>query len=284
MKKILVPCDFSKPAVNAFRLALDIAKQSKGTVHLLNVVELPIMHDTVLMPVLNFERELLKEMREKSEQQFDKLAGTYNAEKIKTVSKVVFGATSRMILDYAEAESVDLIVMGSHGATGLREVFLGSNAEKIVRKSNVPVLITKENTKASITDIVFPNTLDTEHQEDLVMKIKALQHFFKAKLHILWINTPLSFTSDSITMDRMRAFAKRYMLKDYELHVYNHRDEEQGILEFTHSIKGNLVAMATHGRRGIAHMLNGSLAEDVVNHTDLLVWTYKLKNEEGVEA
>jgi nucleotide-binding universal stress UspA family protein len=62
MKKILVPCDFSKPAINAYRFALDVAQQSKGTVHLLNVIELPILHDSVLMPVLNFEAQLLEEL------------------------------------------------------------------------------------------------------------------------------------------------------------------------------------------------------------------------------
>lgn len=279
MKKILVPCDFSKPAVNAFRLALDIARQSHGVVHLLNVVELPVMHDTVLMPVLNFEQQLLTELRDKAEKQINKLADKYNTENIKTVRKVEFGATFRTILEYADAESVDLIVMGSHGTSGLREVFIGSNAEKIVRMANVPVLVTKNNTAAKVKDIVFPNTLDTDSQENLVMKVKALQHFFQARLHVLWINTPLNFTSDSITLERLDAFARRFMLRDYELHVYNHHDEEEGILQFTRMIKGNLVAMATHGRRGISHLLNGSLAEDVVNHADVLMWTYKMENE-----
>jgi nucleotide-binding universal stress UspA family protein len=52
MKKIIVPCDFSEQAVSAFRVALDIATESKGEVHLIHIIELPVMHDTVLMPVL----------------------------------------------------------------------------------------------------------------------------------------------------------------------------------------------------------------------------------------
>ena len=73
MKKILVPCDFSKPAINAFRFALDIAAQSKGTVCLLNIIELPVLHDTALMPVLNFEADLLEELKGKAEKSFSKL-------------------------------------------------------------------------------------------------------------------------------------------------------------------------------------------------------------------
>ena len=111
------------------------------------------------------------------------------------------------------------------------------------------------------------------------MKVKGLQAFFKAHLYIVWINTPLNFTSDTETFERLEKFAQRYMLKDYSLHVFNHRDEEAGILEFTNTVKGDIIAMATHGRKGISHLLNGSLAEDVVNHTRGLVWTYSLKNE-----
>jgi K+-sensing histidine kinase KdpD len=111
------------------------------------------------------------------------------------------------------------------------------------------------------------------------MKVKDLQNFFKAHLHIVWINTPLNFTSDKITNDRLSKFAKRFMLKDFTVHVFNHPDEEQGILQFTQQIGGNLIAMGTHGRKGIAHVLNGSLAEDIVNHTETMVWTYSLKNE-----
>jgi nucleotide-binding universal stress UspA family protein len=279
MKKILVPCDFSKPAINAYRFALDVAQQSKGTVHLLNVIELPILHDSVLMPVLNFEAQLLEELKENAKKRFEKISEKYKADGVKVIVKTEFGAVARMIQDYIIKESIDLVVMGSHGASGVRELFIGSNAEKMVRNSPVPVLIVKDYYKGPVKNIVFPNTLDTHNQEDLVMKVKALQHFFKAHLHIVWVNTPLTFASDTITKERLEAFAKRFMLKDYTISVYNHRDEEKGILEFASSIKGDLIAMGTHGRKGIAHLVNGSLAEDVVNHTKGLVWTYALQNE-----
>lgn len=279
MKKILVPCDFSKPAVNAYRFALDIAAQSKGTVHLLNVIELPVLHDSVLMPVLNFEEQLLHDLRAKSEGQFKKFTEKYNAGNVKVFTHVKFGAVHRIILDYVKDEKIDLVLMGSHGSSGLREYFIGSNAEKIVRQSSVPVLVMKDYYKGQIKNIVFPNTLDTENQEDLVMKVKALQSFFKAKLHLVYINTPLTFTSDSVTYDRLNAFAKRFMLKDFTVNVYNNGDEEEGILRFTSQVKGDLIAMGTHGRKGVARVVNGSLAEDVVNHTKSMVWTYTINNE-----
>jgi nucleotide-binding universal stress UspA family protein len=279
MKKILVPCDFSKPAVNAFRLALDLAAQSHGTIHLLHVIELPVVHDRILMPVLNFEEQLLKEMREKAEGEFTKIIAKYNKQSIKVTVKVLFGAVVPMILGYITDQSVDSVLMGSHGVSGLREVLIGSNAERIVRRSPVPVLIVKDHYKGPVKNIVFPISPGAENEEALIAKIKTLQEFFKARLHIVWINTPLNFTSDTITLDRLEGFAKSYKLKDYTINVFNHHDGEEGILAFTKLIKGDLIAMGTHGRRGVAHLIEGSLAEDVVNHTEKLVWTYSLNHE-----
>lgn len=279
MKKILVPCDFSKQAINAYRYALDVAVLSKGTIHLLNIIELPVLHDTVLMPVLNFEEALLKELKEKSTDQFKKLTNKYSEEGVKVVCEVKFGAVARMITDYITSQNIDMVIIGSHGASGVRELFIGSNAEKMVRNSPVPVLVLKSYYKGPIKNIVFPNTLETEKQEDLVMKVKALQSFFKAHLHIVWINTPLNFTSDTVTRERLNKFIKRFMFKDFTIHIFNHGDEEQGILQFTQQIGGNLIAMGTHGRKSIAHVVSGSLAEDIANHAQTPVWTYSLKNE-----
>ncbi len=277
MKKILVPCDFSKPAINAFRYALDVAMQSKGTVYLLNVIELPVIHDPIIMPVLTFEQDFLKELKKKATAEFNKIITRYKQEGVKVVSNVEFGSPARMITEFVERNSIDLIIMGSHGASGFREYFVGSNAEKVVRHSAVPVLVTKHYFKGPIKNIVFPNILDTENQEDLIMKVKALQAFFKAKIHILYVNTPTNFTSDTVTLERLKQFAKRFMFKNYTINIYNYPYEEDGIIHFTKSIKGNLIAMGTHGRKGISHMINGSLAEDVVNHTDCPIWTYTLK-------
>ncbi len=277
MKKILVPCDFSEQAVNAFRFAIDIAGQSKGEVHLVHVIELPVMHDSVLMPVMSFEEALLKELREKAEKEFKKLTNKYGGNS-KIISTVIFGTPSRMITDYVAEYAIDLVVMGTKGASGVKEVLIGSNAEKVVRRSPVPVIAIKKYVKASsIKNIVFPNTLDTEAQEDLVMKVKALQNFFKAQIHIVWINTPTNFTPDRITTTRLNTFAKRFMFKDVTVSVYNDPFEESGIINYAHAINADMIAMGTRGRKGLAHVLSGSVAEDVVNHVECPIWTYALK-------
>lgn len=274
MKKILVPCDFSKPAINAYRFAVDVAARSKGELYLVNVIELPAIHDPIIMPVMSFEKEFLKELKEKATAAFDKIINRYPANGVTVRTDVLFGSPARMITEFARKKSVDQIIMGSHGATGVREYFIGSNAEKIVRNASMPVLVTKNYYKGAIKNIVFPNTLETENQDGLIKKVKDLQAFFKAKVHIVYINTPTNFTADNVTFDRLKKFAKQFAFRNYTLNVYNYPFEEPGIIYFTNSIKGDLIAMATHGRKGLAHFLNGSLAEDVVNHANCPIWTY----------
>lgn len=278
MKRILVPCDFSDPAVQAFKLAAEIARENHEEVLLLNVVELPVLHDSVMMPTLSFEEAFLKEVRERAMEHFKTMKEKWGKD-VKLDYRVEYGATAPTIRQFIDDEKIDLVIMGTHGASGMKELFLGSNAEKIVRSSPVPVLTIKKQTPlTSIKNIVFP-TLPTTDNDDLLNHVKDLQNFFKAKLHVLYVNTPALFTRDTITHRQMKEFAQRYMLKDYTLNVYNDLSEEEGVRNFTTEIKGDLIAMTTHGRKGLAHVLSGSIAEDVVNHVECPIWTYKLKGK-----
>ena len=278
MKKILVPCDFSKQAIDAFKFALDIAERSKGEIHLLNIVELPILHDSVLTPVLNYETELLKELQKKAVSRFDKITEKYSSKKVQVKIKVIFGATSLMIQDYAKKNKVDLIVMGTKGTTGLKEFVIGSNTEKIVRNASVPVIAVKKYPrKGSAKNIVFPTDLnENENYKNLISKVKDLQLFFKATLHILKVNTPVNFSQDVITDQKFKDFTSKYELKNYTTNIFNDLHEETGITNFVHKIKADMIAMGTHGRKGLVHAINGSLAEDVVNHIDIPIWTYTI--------
>lgn len=279
MKNLLVPCDFSKPAISAFQVALDIAAQSKGKIHLLHAIQLPVLHDSVIMPVLSFEEVLFKELREKAEKQFSVMLKKFPKSKVQVVTKICFGVPFQAILEYIPEHFIDQVIMGSHGAHGLREFVIGSTAEKIVRNSPKPVLIVKDYDKAPVKNIVFPNTLETEDQAELVEKVKALQGFYKAHLHIVWINTPLNFVADNLTLERLNDFAKRYTFRNYTIHTFSHTGLEEGIHQFSKSVKGDIIALGTHGRKGLSRLTIGSITESIVNHSKGLVWSYIMKND-----
>lgn len=279
VKRILVPCDFSEQSLNALKFAIQLERTSKAEIHLLYVIDLPILYDTLLMPTLYFEEERFLDLRKNAEFRLEHIVKKYSSE-LKLHAKVEFGSPSKKILDYITSHSIDLVVMGTKGATGMREIFVGSNTEKIVRASGVPVIAIKDDVRPrQIKNIVFPNTVESDSHEDLVMKIKDLQHSLNAHLHIVYINTPLNFRQDIVTRENLTHFAKRYMLKDCTTSVFNDMVEESGIINFTRMIDADMIAVGTHGRKGLAHLLSGSLAEDLVNHTKLPIWTYTIRKQ-----
>lgn len=273
MKRILVPCDFSGPAVEAFRFALDIAAKSGGEVMLLHTIELPVLHDTTLMPTLNFEEQALKDLRADVEKKITRLKSKWSKEDERVKHTITYGPVAAEIVRVAAERKSDLIIMGTKGATGLKDYFVGSNTEKVVRRSKVPVIAVKKFVKASsIRNIVFPNSLDKE-QEGLTLKVKDLQDFFKAKVHILFVNTPAEFHRDSEAKKALNTFAKRFMFKNYTLNIFNDIDQVEGVIHFAREINADLIVMATHGRKGLNHLMTGSVAEDLVNSIHCPIWT-----------
>ena len=276
MEKILVPCDFSDQAIHAFRLALDIARSSRAEVHLLHVIELPIMHDDVLTPLPSFDENLLKELSERAETRMLELKGEANEDAF-VVTKIEFGPILSIITNYQEENDVNLIVMGTKGISGMAEVFIGSNAEKVVRHAACPVVVVKRQAEIEeLKHIVFPNSME-EGQEDLVLHVKALQNALKATLHIVWIDTTDRQGDPSAIKQQLEAFAKGFMIQDYTVNVFKASDRETGIINFTHWINASMIAMGTHARKGLSHFFKGSVTEDVVNHVDCPIWTYAIK-------
>lgn len=274
MKKILVPCDFSDPAIEAFKFAVSIAEKSSGTVHLLHVVELPVLYDSAA--VLSFEQAYMSDRKKEVLKGFKKIEEKYAKDVPITIkSHVEYGGAVPVIRRMIAETKADLVVLGTHGAKGLKEFVVGSNTEKIVRSSPVPVISLKKTIK-SVKSIVLPTPPDFE-LEKLTLEVKELQSFFGATMHVLYVNTPARFRTDAQIKQSMKEFAKRFMLKNYTLNIYNDISEEDGIKNFSRDIKADIIAMRTHGRRGIAHLASGSIAEDVVNHIDCAIWTYVVK-------
>lgn len=275
MKRIVVPVDFSEQSIHAFRFALMIAEQSRGTVLPLHVTSASLPESSVIPgPPADARSQVV-------ERKFARMNHEFNMKGIKVEPHIVSGGIHAAILDFIRQNDADLVVMGTKGASGMKAWMIGSNTEKIVRSSPVPVIAVKGfQDEQPIKDIVFPNTLDTENQEELIMKVKALQDFFKATLHIIWVNTPALFKPETQIRLKLQAFAKRFMLKDYTIDVFNYSNEEAGILEFTKQMNAGLIAMGTHGITGLARLIMGSIAEDVVNHVHYPVWTYCTKRAE----
>lgn len=275
MKKILVPCDFSEPSQEAFKFAVDLAKLNDGSVTVLKVIDVPILAygASIDMPIYTFSPTLIKELEEDAKSTFEKMNKKWGNPSNNIKFSAISGPTFSMIQDFLTEGKFDLVVMGTHGATGLAEFFVGSNTEKVVRFSKVPVIaIRKAIPISSIKNIVFPTYLQYD-QDDFISRLKALQKFFGAKVHVLYVNTPSSFISDQ----ELKKYADHYRFENCTLSIRHNHNEPDGIISFADEIKADLLAMPTHGRKGLSHFIRGSITEDVVNHVQLPIWTYCIK-------
>lgn len=260
-------------------MALDIAALSGGSVRLLHVISLPVLQDSPLMPIAPLRKQLVHDLKKVAVEKFNRLESEFNPRRIPVEAEVVTGRIHTAIIDFIHKNHIDLVIMGTKGAEGFREWMIGSNTEKIVRTAPVPVIAIKNyKPNFGIRNIVFPTDIDSEGQQDLVMKVRALQEFFEATLHIIWINTPAFYKPEMEVRKKLGAFAQKFSLKNYTINVFNYSNEESGILEFSKQNNTDLIAIATHGFTGIAHLINGSVAEDVVNHALFPVWTYCTKS------
>lgn len=279
MKRILVPCDFSVPAVQAYLMATHIAAKGNGEIFVVHAIDLPMMYETAYgIPPYVFDPSLLDTIDEQAKENFNKMQASTGEKASKVSFEAINGTVNSTILDYIESKAIDLVVMGTHGTSGLKEFFVGSNTEKIVRLSPVPVLSIRTASEVdSIKNIVLPSSLQL-NQQKFIDKVKELQSFFGAKLHVLLVNTPARFTLDMEARELLGKFASNYKLENYTLNIRNDHFEENGIHHFIKEINADMVAMATHGRRGLAHLLSGSIAEDVMNHIECPIWTYGLRS------
>ena len=278
MKKILVPCDFSDTAIHAFKLAVEIAAKSKAEVMVLHAIEfMPAYETAFVAQPYAFDSSGAEEMQHEAEKNFEVMMAKCGDASLPIKFVTEHGSVTNTIRKFIDTQEADLVVMGTHGANGLKEFLIGSNTEKIVRYSHVPVLALKSPTSiSSIQNIVFP-TLPDLHQVNFVLKLKQLQQFLNAKLHILYVNTPIHLTPEKDIRRALEDYATHYQLSNYTLNMINGATEESGIINFTREINADMIAMATHSRKAFAHFISGSIAEDVVNHVDCPIWTYTLK-------
>ena len=152
-KKILVPVDFSPCATKALKQALELARAVSARLDVLHVMELPhyVVPD-VLVEVPGTRKQTLTEFaRGEAERELDALLAKVETDDLDVRKRLEVGYPRDEILSVAEADGFDLVVMGTHGRTGLSRWFLGSIAEQVVRRAPCAVLTVRpdENDEAN---------------------------------------------------------------------------------------------------------------------------------------
>ncbi len=283
MIKVLVPYDFSEQAQNALNFTTGLADKITGIhVEVIHVMEVPYVSNIGTMgggaEMPEIENQIFfLELREKRAAQIEELKKAHEGKNYSFNAKLKLGNAFQSISESIVEENPDLVVMGSKGSSGMEEVLIGSNTEKVVRTATCPVVTVKASTDpGSLKKIVFASDFK-EDNDEIARRMKNLQGLFNAQLYFVVVNTPANFETTRESIKRINLFAKTYGFEGVKAEIYNSRSEESGIIEFAEDIDADLIAMATHGRTGFLHLITGSIAEDVVNHAKRPVWTLKVK-------
>lgn len=273
MKNILVPVDFSEHSAYALEVASQIAKEHGAGIIILHMLGLS---ESVLA---KSEEEELKEAKYYMNLARERIKEFAKKEFLENISVDAIIQNYKIFSEVdhvAQEHNCDLIVMGSHGASGLSKLFVGSNTEKVIRTSKVPVLVIKQPHKDfNIKKMAFACDLDLENIPAYT-KAVAFAQLFSAKLETFYVNTLGANYMGYSDIEKKIKYYTDKLGEEIPIRIYNHYSVEKGIFNFCVEHNIDLLVIPTHGRKGIAHFLAGSTAENVSNHAKLPVLTLKL--------
>lgn len=274
MQHILVPVDFSQTSAYALEVAATIAKKQKAT---LSVIHMLGLSEAVLTKDETQEYDEAKYYMELAKKRFKDFLNKPYLKGLKVYEIVQNYKIFSELNNVAKEHKIDLIVMGSHGASGFSGFFVGSNTEKVVRTSDVPVLVIKEQMPDfNLNKILFGCNFDEENILAF-KKAKQLAKLFSAAFKPIYINLPSEgFKSTLESEKHISDFLFKAGESDTTVAIYNDYNVERGLFNYSQKNGIDAIAIPTHGRKGLSHFFVGSIGEDVANHATLPVLTIKI--------
>lgn len=277
MKTIIVPLDFSEYSEYALKVVASLAKKSEVNILALHMLDI---QSDMINESPSYLQERTVFLLELAKKRFSTFLKKDYLEGIKVTPIIKHFKVFSEVNQVAKEENADLIIMGSHGATGFKELFVGSNTEKVIRFSEIPVLVIKNDlTDFNFDEVVFATDFSKE-SVGAYLRAKSIVQDFNGKMHILYVNTPYEEFKTSSEMENLAVdfftVADKNTDQLENVTFLSDRTIEKGILNFSNSIGADLIAVSTHGRKGLSHFFTGSISEDLANHATLPILTIRL--------
>lgn len=290
MKRILFPTDFSEAAQNAQNYALGLAQLYNLEISFLHSIDVTKKYLSMSMmntgdpSIPGFEPELMLEtVNKEKENATEKLeALRKKAEDLNITANIELTSGNMYddVINFATKRNIDLIVMGTHGASGFKEAVIGSNAQKVVRLSPVPVITIKEMPgDLKIENAVFAADFIEDAVNEAIPKVKDAAAFFGAGLDVVYINTPTYFERTDTSLKRMHNVLEKYDVPFSKCRVFNDFDIESGIVNYAKHANADIIILITHGFKGLKKLFNDNITEAVVNSSNIPVLSINLQKQ-----
>lgn len=271
MKNILFPTDFSQNAENALNFAIEIARKVKGHLVLFHAYSVqlidPNMPAEIYLSAYQEEEKSAKESLEELSRRIIDSNKDENGNSLFTVDAIVTqGLVVDEVLSLINDFKIDLVIMGTHGASGITELILGSNTSSIIEKAHVPVLAIPHNAIYSrIRNIVYAYD-DIKSGLPSFQRLLEFAGIYDSEITLLHIIDEASNTTEmnrqefekikeSVTYDKIR------------LELVKEENVLEGINDYVNSNDVDVLAMAIRKRTLFDKIFNKSLTKKMAYHT-----------------
>ena len=275
LKKILVPVDFTETSDIAMAEAISLAKLLNAKLFLIHVTE---FDSFLIAPDYNIPMPPSEELEAVAKQKLGKVASKIESESgIRPEVHVSSGYVPEEIIQYSKKKNIDLILMGTHGASGSKEMFIGSNAQRVVTLSEIPVLTMQKKTgESGFKNILLPidNSTHSREKVNLAMLIAEL---FNAKIHIIGLpdskekkeldkfNIKLKSVEKIIAADKL----------SYSVTMVGGESLAKAATDYAEQNKCDLIVINTGHESAITGIFLGAFHQQIVNHSKIPVLSMK---------
>lgn len=281
IKSILVPIDFSECSIDALKFAAKVALKADAAIHLLSVIEKqnyyflgsdPIaMSPELIHSNIRYDENLKSEIKNKLEN----LKKSVFLKNIKVDCKVgTCLKVYKSINEYARISKSEFIIMGSNGAHGISKILIGSNAERVARFSSIPVLIINQRLN-KLNTVIFASDFEKESYKVFPF-VKLFADTFNADIHLLKINIYTHYNK-SEDLNLLKKFNKKFN-SNYKEVVQDSPGIALGIQNYAAKINNGIIALGTHGKKGILRILLENISEETIRSSVKPVLTINLKS------
>lgn len=273
MKNILVPVDFSPLSLKALDFALKLAKAAGSKVFILNTFVTPYEFASRLDLVLNSYK---KDSEKRLKDLMDSLRTKKDSDGLELVAHVEVGEIVSMVEKFVKNHAINLVVMGTQGASGIKKTLIGSNTAELLKHCSCPVLAIPNKAKfTKINSFIYA----TDYQEnDLIVMRQIIQwrKFFNAKPHTLHIAKTMNFETEVRFSGYKEYLKKKEEFTGIKHHLVINNDAEAGITEFTKNRKNSILVVVPHKKTIWESFFGKSLSVTLSYHTHLPILALRL--------
>ncbi len=276
MKTILFPTDFSENAVHASRYAGMMAKLFDANVILLHVYHIP------MVPAYNtsFEvKDAVSQNENEIKQQLQTFATAFrmdsNLASERVIQKVEYGFASEKTIEMANSMKVDMIVMGTKGASNMLDKWLGTHAQDVMTKAECPVFTIPNDVSIEFPQRILYAADFKDDEIHAVQKVLDIAKPLGATCKVIHIHEEFEPNIGHIVEETIKELEKKFKEDDVTVQQFQRDDTIEGLETYMKTYEPDILALAIHEKSFLDNIFSSSISEHFIQEAKIPILTFK---------